>query len=51
MTQLNRDKSRRVLVIEGNRFIHDDFRKMLPPATATAAAAAAAERIGLELHE
>jgi CheY-like chemotaxis protein len=44
MTQLNRDKNRRVLVIDDNRSIHDDFRKILSPATATAAAAAATER-------
>ena len=44
MTQLNRDKNRRVLVIDDNRSIHDDFRKILSPATATAEAAAATER-------
>jgi PAS domain S-box-containing protein len=43
MTQLNRDRNRRVLVIDDNRSIHDDFRKILSPATATAAALEAEE--------
>jgi two-component system cell cycle sensor histidine kinase/response regulator CckA len=43
MTKLNHDKNRRVLVIDDNRSIHDDFRKILSPATATAAAMEAAE--------
>ncbi len=38
------DKNRRLLVIDDNRSIHDDFRKILSPATATAAAVEAAER-------
>jgi PAS domain S-box-containing protein len=29
MTQLNHDKNRRVLIIDDNRTIHDDFRKIL----------------------
>jgi two-component system sensor histidine kinase/response regulator len=37
------DKNRRVLVIDDNRSIHDDFRKILSPATTTAAALEAAE--------
>jgi signal transduction histidine kinase/DNA-binding NtrC family response regulator len=37
------DKNRRVLVIDDNRAIHDDFRKILSPATATAAALDATE--------
>ena len=37
------DKNRRVLVIDDNRAIHDDFRKILCPATATAAALDATE--------
>ncbi|MBE0544411.1 MAG: PAS domain S-box protein [Verrucomicrobia bacterium] len=36
------DKNRRVLVIDDNRAIHDDFRKILCPATAAAAALDAA---------
>src|SRR5512140_6365 len=37
------DKNRRVLVIDDNRAIHDDFRKILSPATAMAAASDATE--------
>jgi two-component system, cell cycle sensor histidine kinase and response regulator CckA len=37
------DKNRRVLVIDDNRSIHDDFRKILSPATAKAAALDATE--------
>jgi PAS domain S-box-containing protein len=37
------DKNRRVLVIDDNRAIHDDFRKILSPAPATAAALDAVE--------
>jgi signal transduction histidine kinase len=37
------DKNRRVLVIDDNRSIHDDFRKILSPATSTAAALEAEE--------
>ena len=37
------DKNRRVLVIDDNRAIHDDFRKILSPATAKAAALDATE--------
>jgi PAS domain S-box-containing protein len=36
-------KNRRVLVIDDNHAIHDDFRKILSPATATATALEAAE--------
>jgi signal transduction histidine kinase/DNA-binding response OmpR family regulator len=42
MTELNHDKNRRVLVIDDNRSIHDDFRKILSPAVATAVALEAA---------
>jgi PAS domain S-box-containing protein len=38
MTTLNQDKNRRVLVIDDNRAIHDDFRKILSAASATSAA-------------
>jgi len=37
------DKNRRVLVIDDNRSIHDDFRKILSPVTATGAALEAEE--------
>jgi two-component system cell cycle sensor histidine kinase/response regulator CckA len=37
------DKNRRVLIIDDNRDIHDDFRKILCPDTATAAALDASE--------
>jgi len=37
------DKNRRVLVIDDNRAIHDDFRKILAPADATTAALDATE--------
>jgi signal transduction histidine kinase/FixJ family two-component response regulator len=37
------DKNRRVLVIDDNRAIHDDFRKILSPAPATATAFDAVE--------
>jgi signal transduction histidine kinase/FixJ family two-component response regulator len=37
------DKNRRVLVIDDNRAIHDDFRKILSPAATTAAALDATE--------
>jgi PAS domain S-box-containing protein len=37
------DKNRRVLVIDDNRAIHDDFRKILSPANATTAALDATE--------
>jgi CheY-like chemotaxis protein len=37
------EKNRRVLVIDDNRAIHDDFRKILCPANATVAALDAAE--------
>jgi CheY-like chemotaxis protein len=37
------NKNRRVLVIDDNRAIHDDFRKILSPATAKAAALDATE--------
>jgi len=43
MNNLLDDKNRRVLVIDDNRSIHDDFRKILAPAEATAAALAAEE--------
>ncbi len=37
------DKNRRVLIIDDNRAIHEDFRKILTPANATAAALEATE--------
>jgi CheY-like chemotaxis protein len=40
---MNHAKNRRVLVIDDNRSIHDDFRKILAPSTAAAAALDAAE--------
>ena len=43
MTPLNHDKNRRVLVIDDNPAIHEDFRKILSPATETAAALDATE--------
>ncbi len=43
MNKLLADKNRRVLVIDDNRSIHDDFRKILSPATPTAAALDATE--------
>jgi PAS domain S-box-containing protein len=43
MNKLPDDKNRRVLVIDDNRAIHDDFRKILSPATAMAAALDATE--------
>jgi two-component system cell cycle sensor histidine kinase/response regulator CckA len=38
MTDLTAEKNRRVLVIDDNRAIHEDFRKILSPATNAAAA-------------
>ena len=43
MRNMPADKNRRVLVIDDNREIHDDFRKILSPATAPAAALDAVE--------
>jgi signal transduction histidine kinase/AmiR/NasT family two-component response regulator/HPt (histidine-containing phosphotransfer) domain-containing protein len=43
MNNLSVAKNRRVLVIDDNRAIHDDFRKILCPASATAAALDATE--------
>ena len=43
MNNLPDDKNRRVLVIDDNRSIHDDFRKILSPATATGASLEAEE--------
>jgi len=43
MNKLPTDKNRRVLVIDDNRAIHDDFRKILSPATAATAALDATE--------
>jgi two-component system sensor histidine kinase/response regulator len=43
MNNLTNHKNRRVLVIDDNESIHDDFRKILSPATATAAALQAEE--------
>jgi PAS domain S-box-containing protein len=43
MTQLNHDRNRRVLIIDDNRAIHEDFRKILSPANETAAALDATE--------
>jgi PleD family two-component response regulator len=38
MNNLPTDKNRRVLVIDDNHAIHDDFRKILSRATTTTAA-------------
>jgi CheY-like chemotaxis protein len=38
MTSMNPDKNRRVLVIDDNKSIHDDFRKILSPDEPTRAA-------------
>ena len=43
MNNMPADKNRRVLIIDDNRAIHDDFRKILSPAPATAAALDATE--------
>jgi len=43
MSNMPADKNRRVLVVDDNRAIHDDFRKILSPATATATALDATE--------
>jgi two-component system sensor histidine kinase/response regulator len=43
MNNLPAEKNRRVLVIDDNRAIHDDFRKILSPATSAAAALDASE--------
>ena len=43
MNNIAPHKNRRVLVIDDNRAIHDDFRKILAPATALAAASEATE--------
>jgi PAS domain S-box-containing protein len=43
MNNMPADKNRRVLVIDDNRAIHDDFRKILSPAIAKAAALDATE--------
>jgi len=43
MNRLTNHKNRRVLVIDDNRSIHDDFRKILSPAAATAAGLQAEE--------
>ena len=40
---MSTDKNRRVLIIDDNRSIHDDFRKILCPATAGEEALDAAE--------
>jgi CheY-like chemotaxis protein len=40
---MNPTKNQRILVIDDNRSIHDDFRKILAPTTAAAAALDAAE--------
>ena len=37
------DKNRRVLIVDDNRAIHDDFRKILCPASTMVAASDAAE--------
>ena len=44
MNNMPADKNRRVLVIDDNRAIHDDIRKILSPATAPAAALDATEK-------
>ena len=47
MTGFNPGKNRRILVIDDNRAIHDDFRKILSPGTSAAALdAAEAELFG-----
>jgi CheY-like chemotaxis protein len=38
MTSLNPDKNRRILIIDDNKAIHDDFRKILSPDEPTRAA-------------
>ena len=38
MTELTPKKNRRILVVDDNRAIHDDFRKILSPGTVAAAA-------------
>ncbi|HEX3855695.1 MAG TPA: response regulator [Verrucomicrobiae bacterium] len=38
MTKLNHEKNRRILVVDDNRAIHDDFRKILSSGTVAAAA-------------
>jgi signal transduction histidine kinase len=43
MNNLPAEKKRRILVIDDNRAIHDDFRKILAPEKTTAAALEAAE--------
>src|ERR1700728_2434552 len=43
MNNMPDDKNRRVLIIDDNHSIHDDFRKILSPATATETALEAAE--------
>jgi PAS domain S-box-containing protein len=45
MTTMTANKNRRVLVIDDNREIHDDFRKILCPAPASAAALDATETV------
>ena len=52
MTELNHHKNRRILIIDDNRAIHDDFRKILAPATAAATALdeAEAEVFGKSTH-
>src|SRR5690349_13424535 len=37
---MTQDKNRRILIVDDNRAIHTDFRKILAPASAVAAAAA-----------
>ena len=43
MNNLPADKNRRILIIDDNRAIHDDFRKILSPPTIAAAALDATE--------
>ena len=43
MNNLPADKNRRILVIDDNRAIHDDFRKILSPDTAMRSTLDAAE--------
>jgi hypothetical protein len=43
MNNLCADKNRRVLVIDDNQSIHDDFRKILSPRTATSSTLDATE--------
>src|SRR5476651_2729147 len=45
MTELNHNKNRRILIIDDNRAIHEDFRKILASGTSAAAALDATETV------